>query len=212
MTKKMITAIDIMTPEVITIQGVAKITKAVKLMEEKNVNTLIIERRNLHDAYGIITRTDIINKVIAYGLDPSTIRVYEIMTKPCIVINPDLGLEYIARLFKNTGISAAPVIKDKLLGIISEDDLLRKSNFLHQPQTKIFEEKIAKAIEYAKELCTQENFDPQDCLKAWQKVEALQAEAAFQQGQKLEKTALEEYIEEYPELMESLMLDNWCSG
>jgi len=208
----MITAIEIMTPKVITIQGVAKITKAVKLMEENNVNTLIIERRNDHDAYGIITRTDIINKVIAYGLDPSQIRVYEIMTKPCIVINPSLGLEYIARLFKNTGISAAPVIKDHLIGIISEDDLLKKSNFLYQPQAKIFQEKIALAIEEAKALSNQENIDSQHCLKAWQKVEALQAEAAFQQGQKLNKTAFEEYIEEYPELRESLMLDNWCSG
>jgi predicted transcriptional regulator len=208
----MITAMDIMTPDVITIQGVAKITTAVKLMEEKNVNTLIIERRHNHDAYGIITRTDIVNKVIAFGLDPQKVRVYEIMTKPCIVINPDLGLEYIARLFKNTGIKAAPVIQDKLMGIISEDDLLRKSEFLLQPQSKIFEEKIAKAVQYAKALCIQENSDIQDCIKAWQQVEALEEEAAFQQGTKLEKTALEEYCEENPQLMDSFLLENWCSG
>jgi CBS domain-containing protein len=208
----MITATEIMTPHVITIQGSAKIATAVKLMEERNVNTLIIERRYPQDAYGILTHTDIVNKIIAFGLDPHQFRVYEIMTKPCIVINPDLGLEYIARLFKNTGIHAAPVIKDSLMGIICVEDLLKKSNFLQQPQTKIFEEKIEQAIQYARNLCTQESSDPQQCLKAWQEVEELQAEASFQQGKKLEKTALEEYCEEYPEVMESLMLENWCSG
>ena len=38
------------------------------------------------------------------------------MTKPCIVVNPDLGVEYVARLFANARIRRAPVIKGELLG------------------------------------------------------------------------------------------------
>jgi predicted transcriptional regulator len=49
------------------------------------------------------------------------------MTKPCIVVNPDLGVEYIARLFANNHIHKAPVIQEKLLGIVSTSDILRRA-------------------------------------------------------------------------------------
>ena len=62
-------------------------------------------------------------------------RVYEIMTKPCVVVNPELGVEYVARLFAQTRIRRAPVIKDGLLGIISISDILRKSDFVEKPKS-----------------------------------------------------------------------------
>lgn len=123
----MLKAKDVMTTDVITIQGSATVAEAVELMKTKGVRALIVERRNEEDAYGIVTETDVVYKVMAYGKDPATVHVHEIMTKPCIVVNPDLGVEYIARLFANTGIRRAPVIKDKLLGIVSATDLLRKA-------------------------------------------------------------------------------------
>ncbi len=50
------------------------------------------------------------------------------MTKPCIVINPDLAVEHIVKLFSRAKIRVAPVIKDKLLGIVSLTDILTKTN------------------------------------------------------------------------------------
>ncbi len=41
----------------------------------------------------MVTETDIIYKVAAFGYYPKEMRVYEIMTKPCIVVNPELGVE-----------------------------------------------------------------------------------------------------------------------
>jgi CBS domain-containing protein len=49
------------------------------------------------------------------------------MTKPCIVVNPDLGVEYVARLFANTHIHKAPVIQEELLGIVSTTDIVRRA-------------------------------------------------------------------------------------
>ena len=74
-------------------------------------------------------------KVAAHGKDPKQMRVYEIMTKPCIVVNPQLGVEYVARLFANTRIRRAPVIKGKLLGVISITDILSKSDFVEKPKS-----------------------------------------------------------------------------
>ena len=203
---------DIMTKDVVAIPGSATIAAAVKLMKEKGFRALIVDRRHDQDAYGIVTETDIVRKVIAFGKDPKKMRVYEIMTKPCIVVNPNLGVEYAARLFTNTGIRCAPVIKDELLGILSMTDILDKSDFLEQPQEVLLEQEIQKAIKNARAICADKGNTDRECFAAWQLVEELQAEAAHQQAKKLEKTALEEYLEEYPEAMEALMLDNWCSG
>jgi len=45
------------------------------------------------------------------------------------VVNPDLGVEYVARLFANTGIRVAPIVKDELVGIVSVTDILNKGDF-----------------------------------------------------------------------------------
>ncbi len=126
---------DIMTKEVVTIRGSATVAEAVGLMKDKSLRALIVEPRYEGDPYGIVSETDIVYKVAAHGHDPKKMRVYEIMTKPCIVVNPELGVEYVARLFANTGIRRAPVIKGKLLGVISISDILRKSDFVEKPKS-----------------------------------------------------------------------------
>ncbi len=131
----MMKAEEIMTKEVVTISGSATVAEAVKLMKDKKLRALVVETRTEDDPYGMVSETDIIHKVAAYGKDPKQMRVYEIMTKPCIVVNPELGVEYVARLFANTRISRAPVIKGGLLGIISVSDILRKSDFVEKPKS-----------------------------------------------------------------------------
>jgi CBS domain-containing protein len=118
---------DIMTTEVVTIEPSATAAEAVALMKEKGLRALIVERTNEEDAYGIVTETDIVYKVVAQGLSPQSVLVREIMTKPCIVVNPDLSVENVARLFALTGIRRAPVIRERLLGVISVTDIIRKA-------------------------------------------------------------------------------------
>ena len=118
---------DIMTTEMVTIEPSATVAEAVALMKEKGLRALIVERTNEEDAYGIVTETDIVYKVVAQGLSPQSVLVREIMTKPCIVVNPDLSVENVARLFALTGIRRAPVIRERLLGVISVTDIIRKA-------------------------------------------------------------------------------------
>ena len=47
------------------------------------------------------------------------------MTKPVITLNADMKVEFIARLFKQSGIGHAPVMEDgKVLGVVSMTDLV----------------------------------------------------------------------------------------
>ena len=200
-------ASEIMTTDVVTIKGSATVDQAVKLMREKGIRALIVDRRYEQDAYGIVTEADVVYKVTAFGKDPKTVRVYEIMTKPCIVVNPDLAVEYVARLFAHTGIHRAPVIKSELLGIISITDILSKGDFVEKPKAVLLQEEIEKARQSARAICAEKGPTSPECASAWDIVEELQAEAAHQRAEKLDKTYFEEYCEENPDAFEARMYD-----
>ena len=102
------------------------------------------------------------------------------MTKPCITIRPDLGVEYVARLFAQAKIRRAPVIEGKLLGIISSSDILHKSNVVEKPTIFFLEEQIDAAREDARSTCRDNGPTSRECAAAWDFVEELQAAAADQ--------------------------------
>jgi len=131
----MMKAEEIMTPDVVTIRGSDTVAEAVEKMKMRGLRALVVEPRHDMDPYGMVTETDIVYKVAAFGHDPKQMRVYEIMTKPCVVVPPQLGVEYVARLFAQTRIRRAPVIQDGLLGIISVSDILKKSDFVEKPKS-----------------------------------------------------------------------------
>jgi CBS domain-containing protein len=122
----MLKARDIMTPRVVTISSQATVAEALELMRKNKLHELVVDHNGPDDAYGIITDEDIVYNVIAEGEDPIAVQIYEVMMKPCVVVNPDLGVEFVAKLFANVGIRCAPVIQEKLLGIISVSDILHK--------------------------------------------------------------------------------------
>ena len=178
----MLTAKDIMTTEVATISGSATVADAVKLMKEKNLRSLIVDRRTESDPYGTVTETDIVYKVAAYGRDPKAMRVYEIMTKPCIVVRPDLGVEYVARLFANARIRRAPVIEKDLLGVISVSDLLKRGDLIDAPRQLYLEDRIEAARDDARKTCELKGATSPECAAAWDVVEELQAAASRQRA------------------------------
>jgi CBS domain-containing protein len=201
-------AADIMTRDVVTIRGSESVAKAIQMMSEHGVRSLIVARRHENDAYGILSETDIIYKVIAYGKDPQRVRVFEIMTKPCIVVNPDLAIEYVARLFANARIHSAPVIQEELLGVISVSDIMAKGKLVEAPRALQLDEQIEQAIADARSICEQYGATSKECMIAWETVEELQAEASHQRAMKLQKTAFEEYCEEFPEALEARIYDS----
>ncbi|OCQ99325.1 hypothetical protein BCD64_12310 [Nostoc sp. MBR 210] len=191
----MLKAADIMTKDVATIRSSATVAEAVQLMRARDWRALIVDRRHEQDAYGIISESDIVYKVIAYGKDPHKTRVYEVMTKPCIAINPDLGLEYVARLFAQHRLHRAPVIQGELLGIISLTDILALSDFLEQPQSILLEQQLQEEIKKARAICVEKGINSEECAAAWDAVDEMQSEIAHQTAIKIDSTAFEDYSE-----------------
>jgi len=115
---------EVMHKDVATIEGSESVSAAIALMRKKKVSSLIVNRRSHEDAWGIVTRKDVVNKVVDPGKNPKSVKVHEIMTKPVILVSPGLALKYCARLMHNSGIRRAPVFDGKeIVGIISNTDI-----------------------------------------------------------------------------------------
>ncbi|MBD2437975.1 CBS domain-containing protein [Nostoc sp. FACHB-110] len=199
----MLKAADVMTKDVATIRSSATVAEAVELMRARDWRALIVDRRHAQDAYGIISESDIVYKVIAYGKDPHKTRVYEVMTKPCIAINPDLGLEYVARLFAQHHLHRAPVIQGELVGIISLTDILALSDFIEQPQSLLLEQQLQAEIKKARAVCSEKGVHSEECAAAWDAVDEMQSEIAHQTAEIIDRTAFDDF-EEFPESLKSV--------
>ena len=120
---------DVMRKDVITIDPDASILDAMKKMVAERITSLIVEKTTDKSVYGIITRKDIVNKVIAYDKDLGTTKVSEIMSEPILTISADLSIETVARLMAKTDIRRFPVMEEgKLIGLVSNSDILKAVN------------------------------------------------------------------------------------
>lgn len=117
---------DIMTPGAVWIAGSASAFEATERMRERGISSLLVERRDPDDAWGIVTRTDVVHKVVEPGRDPREVRVYEIMSKPLVLVAPGLAVRYCAQLMERTGVRRLPVFDgEKVVGIVTHGDIVR---------------------------------------------------------------------------------------
>ena len=165
-------AADIMTTKVFTINSLATVADAIALMQDRKVRSLVVEPGE-DRAYGIVTETDIIYKVASKDVDPESVMVYQIMTKPCIVVNPDLDLKNVARLFTETGIVRAPVIQKELLGMISITDLIMKSQIASKFDSDALSSKIKETVLHNRVATDLQTEIEQECEAAWDAVEGM---------------------------------------
>lgn len=173
-------ASDIMTKEVLMIHSSATVTQAIAMMQNKKLRSLIVEPSDESDDYGIVTETDIVYLITARELDPEQVKVREIMTRPCISVNPDLNIAEVAQLFAAMGIQKAPVIKDKLLGIISVTDILMKTEVAQLSSRDILSQKIGEAILHSRIYPDPEDQIDHDAEIAWNVVEEFQSGEAYE--------------------------------
>lgn len=114
-----------MKTEVTLVDGRTDVLSALKTMKKVGATSLIVERRNEKDEYGLLLFADIAKHVLAKDRAPERVNVYEIMSKPVIMVRPDMEIRYCARLFENFNISHAPVIEyDKVIGMVSYYSLI----------------------------------------------------------------------------------------
>ena len=118
---------DVMKAEVDIVDGMLTVTEALKSMKYPDTRTLIVEKRNEDDEYGVVMFRDMAKKVLGRDQSPNRVNIYEIMSKPVISVHPDMDVRYCTRLLDRFGLSRAPVIEhQKIIGLVSYTDIVLK--------------------------------------------------------------------------------------
>ncbi len=121
-----VTVHDAMTSSVITADPKTTVADAAVLMSRFKIGSLVIKSET--GPLGIITESDIIEKVVAKNLLASDINIGQIMTKNLILIDPGSELNHAARLMAKNSIRRLPVVnKGILVGILTSTDVLMVS-------------------------------------------------------------------------------------
>jgi len=124
-TKNPIKANAVMTQNYICMDGMQTIREAINAMKEHDSKVIIVNKRDQHDAYGILVLSDIAKQVLAKDRSPDRVNIYEIMAKPIVSVPPEMDIRYCARLFERFGLSHAPVIENEnILGLVGYKELV----------------------------------------------------------------------------------------
>lgn len=123
MNATMLTLRDVVkTFELPTIDRMETAKKAVEIMLEKQCNHLLVPRHTKSDAYGIVTKKDLLSKVVAEGKDLSKVKVKDIMSKPLVILtNLSLDIRWVAKAMANSGVSTIVVFdRGDFYGYVTE--------------------------------------------------------------------------------------------
>ncbi len=118
---------DIMIPKnlIVSIDPLANIREALTVMRANHVKSLVVDRKNEHDAYGLLTFKNILYSVVANDGDIDLLRVYDIYTKPTIQLSGELDVKYAAQMMMNNSIKRILVVdNNELHGILTMTDIL----------------------------------------------------------------------------------------
>ncbi len=119
---------DVMIPKVITIDGMATVKEAIETMQQTGIRSLVVERRDESDEFGLLVISDIAKKVMAADRAPERVNVYEIMSKPVLTLPADMNIKYAVRLLVQFDLSRALVVNEtrEPVGIVTVRDLVLK--------------------------------------------------------------------------------------
>jgi len=125
---------DVMTASIKTIKRTATVDQAIEAMREAGVSSLVVERRDDTDEYGLVAITDIAREVTSRDRPADRVNVYEVMTKPVLTLAVDMRTEYAVRLLVRFKLSRALVVDHSRtpVGIVTLRDMVLR----HHSDTK----------------------------------------------------------------------------
>ena len=115
----------VMTSPVITVEQEDTVASALTLMRRHNIHSVVVNPPRPGDPYGIITTTDVRDKVAALDLDPRSLKCKDIMSSPVIVARPDWTIKDCSIRMAEVKIHHLPVADDfgRLIGMVSATDI-----------------------------------------------------------------------------------------
>lgn len=116
---------DWMSSPVVVVAPDTSVAFAMTLMRRRNIHSVIVDMSGKSTAYGIVTTTDIRDKIVAAERNPAETKVQEIMSGPIVTGRPEWTLKECSQLMEKHKFHHLPIADDYgvLVGMISATDI-----------------------------------------------------------------------------------------
>jgi len=137
--------------EMVTAQPGETVAEVARRMRKAEVGTVVVTAGEM--LAGVFSERDLLNRVVAEGLDPGATQVADVATQDVTTVSPQTSLRQCAELLEAKGVRHLPVVdRGRPIGIISARDFFAAA-------TRDFEGLI-EHLRYDNQL--KENVDPYD--------------------------------------------------
>ncbi|MDQ7842662.1 MAG: CBS domain-containing protein [Armatimonadota bacterium] len=115
---------DLMSSPVLTVAPDATVREATAKMVRAGVASLLVPEDG-DPAAGIVTKRDVVTKVVARGLDVGDVSVGEVASSPVMTIEPEATIPACSSRMAVEGVRRFPVQEGRtIIGIVSDSDIL----------------------------------------------------------------------------------------
>jgi len=114
---------DIMSVDVKTVKADSSVEEVVRKMNRFDLGSMIVVQGN--KPMGIITKGDILTKIVQEGLNPSRVTAQQIMSTPLVTIEKDAAVEEAAKMMTKKKVKNLPVVQEgQLIGMVTAADIV----------------------------------------------------------------------------------------
>jgi CBS domain-containing protein len=114
-----------MSKPVVVVDPDSSVSYAMTLMRRRRIHSVIVNVSEDNPSYGIVTTTDIRDKIAAADRNPAETAVREVMSGPLILAKPEWTLKECSQFMQKHNIHHLPVADENgtLVGMISATDI-----------------------------------------------------------------------------------------
>ncbi len=116
---------DWMSTPVVVVDPDTSVSHAMTMMRRRNIHSVVVDIGEGNSGYGIVTTTDIRDKIVAAGRNPANTHVRDIMSGPIITGSADWTLMQCSRVMQEHKFHHLPIADEHgtLVGLISSTDI-----------------------------------------------------------------------------------------
>jgi CBS domain-containing protein len=116
---------DYMSSPVITVTLEDSVSHAVTVMRRRSIHSVVVLPEQSGGPHGIVTSTDVRDKIAGRNRDPRSVKVREIMTSPIVTARPEWTIQECSIKMQALRVHHLPVADQagELIGMISDTDI-----------------------------------------------------------------------------------------
>ena len=116
---------DWMSTPVVVIDPDNSVSYAMTLMRRRNIHSVVVGITGENKSYGIVTTTDVRDKIVAAERNPAETKIKEIMSSSIITGSPDWTLKECSQIMQEHKFHHLPIADEygTLIGMISATDI-----------------------------------------------------------------------------------------